>query len=117
MHTINSFLPLLRAGTLKKVITLSSGGGDLDFTLKSGFASHVAYCVSKAALNMVNAKYAAEYAEQGFIFLALSPGFVSTMEEQCKILVPVTSPLRTCARNGRKLTYGIYFLNSVRGTA
>lgn len=84
VHTVNAFLPLLRAGTTKKVVTLSSGLGDLDLTLKSGFMGQFAYSVSKAAVNMMNAKYAAEYAEQGFVFLAISPGLVATAEEARK---------------------------------
>lgn len=29
---------------------------------------------------MVNAKYAAEFKEKGFVFLAISPGFVKTWD-------------------------------------
>lgn len=78
IHTINAFLPLLRAGSIKKVITISSGVADADFTLAAGFAKNSAYSISKAALNMAVAKYAVEYKKDGFIFLALSPGGVNT---------------------------------------
>lgn len=33
-----------------------------------------AYKISKAALNMMNVQYAQQYAEEGFTFLAVSPG-------------------------------------------
>lgn len=33
-----------------------------------------AYKITKAALNMMNVQYAQEYAEEGFTFLAVSPG-------------------------------------------
>ncbi|TDL25348.1 NAD(P)-binding protein [Rickenella mellea] len=82
IHTINAFLPLLRAGRAKKVMSLSSGLGDYDFTLKDSFAIHSPYSISKAALNMVVVKYAAELAGEGFVFLAVSPGFVNTQETE-----------------------------------
>ncbi|KAJ7232674.1 hypothetical protein C8J57DRAFT_1383373 [Mycena rebaudengoi] len=78
VHTINAFLPLLRQGSVKKVISLSSGMGDLDLTLQSESGAHPSYCISKAALNMVVAKYAAQFKEEGFVFLAISPGLVNT---------------------------------------
>lgn len=58
--TTNAFLPLLKKGSLKKVLTLSSGMGDPEMNLKAGISNQVAYCVSKAALEMVNVKYAGE---------------------------------------------------------
>jgi NAD(P)-dependent dehydrogenase (short-subunit alcohol dehydrogenase family) len=78
VHTINAFLPLLRQGSVKKVISLSSGVGDLDFTLQTESGATPSYCISKAALNMVVAKYAAQFKEEGFVFLAISPGLVDT---------------------------------------
>ncbi|KAH8119550.1 hypothetical protein DFH11DRAFT_1565648 [Phellopilus nigrolimitatus] len=78
IHTTNVFLPLVRAGTIKKVLTLSSGVGDLDFTLASGFSLTAPYCISKAALNMAVAKYAMEYKKDGLVFLSISPGLVAT---------------------------------------
>ncbi|KAI5120303.1 hypothetical protein M0805_005807 [Coniferiporia weirii] len=78
IHTINAFLPLLRAGEVKKVVSLSSGIGDLEGTLAMGYSYSAPYCISKAALNMAVAKYAMEYKKEGFVFLALSPGLVNT---------------------------------------
>ncbi|OBZ74810.1 hypothetical protein A0H81_05208 [Grifola frondosa] len=79
VHTINVFLPLLRKGTMKKIITISTGLGDPEFIVASGFALDVPNAISRAAVNMVVAKYAAEYKNEGLIFLALSPGFVDTL--------------------------------------
>ncbi|KAK7455789.1 hypothetical protein VKT23_010820 [Stygiomarasmius scandens] len=59
--TTNTFLPLLRKGTLKRVITLGTGAGDANFILKSGYAKLPSYGVSKSALEMVNAKYTGKY--------------------------------------------------------
>ncbi|TFY65907.1 hypothetical protein EVG20_g5179 [Dentipellis fragilis] len=77
-HTINTFLPLVKKGSLKKVIVISSGAGDLDLTLASGYETSGPYSISKAAVNMAVAKYAAEYKPQGILFLAISPGLVDT---------------------------------------
>lgn len=50
-----------------------------------------AYSVSKAALNMLVAKYSAIYSAQGILFLSLSPGLVDTSEgkPQRKFLTPI----------------------------
>ncbi|KIK41664.1 hypothetical protein CY34DRAFT_761307 [Suillus luteus UH-Slu-Lm8-n1] len=78
IHTINIFLPLLQNGKAKKVVTITSGSGDLDVTMATEFVISAPYSISKAAVNMVNAKYAAQYKSEGFVFLALSPGLVDT---------------------------------------
>ncbi|KAH7915682.1 hypothetical protein BJ138DRAFT_1097628 [Hygrophoropsis aurantiaca] len=77
-HTINFFLPLLKKGQAKKIITLSSGLGDIDLTVSTEYKESSPYSISKAAVNMVVAKYAAQYKADGFVFLALSPGVVNT---------------------------------------
>ncbi|KAG2350947.1 NAD(P)-binding protein [Suillus weaverae] len=76
IRTINTFLELLKNGTAKKVVTLTSGLADIEVTVRAQFAACAPYSISKAAVNMVNAKYAAQYEE--FVFLALSPGLVNT---------------------------------------
>jgi len=78
IQTVNAFLPLLKRGKVKKVISLTSSLSDIDFTLESGCQGIVPYSISKAGLNMVNAKYATEFREDGFLFLAISPGVVNT---------------------------------------
>ncbi|OBZ72809.1 putative oxidoreductase C24B10.20 [Grifola frondosa] len=80
VHTTNAFLPLLRAGRTKKVVALSTGLADVELTLVSGFAVHAPYSISKVALNMAVAKYAAEFRGEGFVFLAVSPGLVNTKQ-------------------------------------
>lgn len=76
VHSTNAFLPLLKKGSAKKVITISSGAGDTELTLTAGLTTQPAYSVAKAAANMVVAKFAAELKSEGFVFLALSPGVV-----------------------------------------
>ncbi|RDX44682.1 short-chain dehydrogenases/reductase [Lentinus brumalis] len=80
-HTINIFLPLLRKGSAKKVITLSTGLADTDVILNTGFNVNPQYSISKAALNMLIAHYAVTLKDEGFIFLALSPGVVNSAEK------------------------------------
>jgi len=78
VYTINAFIPLLQKGSVKKVITLSTGVADLEFTLFTGNPVGGPYAISKAAVNLAVTKYAAQYKAEGFVFLALSPGLVNT---------------------------------------
>ncbi|KAI0317442.1 hypothetical protein OF83DRAFT_1121432 [Amylostereum chailletii] len=80
MHTTNVFLPLLRAGPTKKIISISSAAADTEFIFKTNSKHMVVYAASKAALNMVVAKYANQLREDGFINVAVSPGIVNTEE-------------------------------------
>ncbi|KAF7347321.1 NAD(P)-binding protein [Mycena venus] len=76
VHSTNAFLPLLKNGSDKRVLILSSGLGDLDFTLAAETGAQASYSIAKAAVNMVVAKYAAQFKADGFVFLAISPGIV-----------------------------------------
>ncbi|KAI0764145.1 NAD-binding protein [Trametes elegans] len=80
VHTTNAFLPLLRAGAAKKVVALSSGVADPALVLAADFAPAAPYGLSKAALNLAVAKFAAELRPEGFTFLAISPGLVNNSE-------------------------------------
>jgi short-subunit dehydrogenase involved in D-alanine esterification of teichoic acids len=73
-----TFLPLLKNGAVKKVLTVSSGLGDLELTLAGELAIKPFYSISKAALNIVVVKCAAQYKAEGSIFLGISPGIVDT---------------------------------------
>ena len=78
IHTINAFIDLIRAGSTKKVISLSTGAADLEAILTTGDPSNGPYAMSKAALNMAVVKYANAFKDEGIVFLALSPGVVLT---------------------------------------
>ncbi|KAI0030299.1 hypothetical protein K488DRAFT_54524 [Vararia minispora EC-137] len=80
MHVINAFLPPLRAGTMKHIVAISSAAGDLDLVLRSRENLLAAYAASKAALNIVIAKYAANLRSEGFMCVPLNPGMVNTDE-------------------------------------
>jgi NAD(P)-dependent dehydrogenase (short-subunit alcohol dehydrogenase family) len=80
-HTINLFLPLLRAGKEKKIITISSGMADTELIARFGIPIAAPYSISKAATNALVAKYHAALGKsEGLLFLALSPGLVDTSE-------------------------------------
>ncbi|KAF7365580.1 NAD(P)-binding protein [Mycena venus] len=78
IHSINAFLPLVKKGSGKKVLILSTGLADVDSTVYAGVIGQVTYSIAKVALNMAVAKYAATYKDEGIIFLAISPGIVAT---------------------------------------
>jgi len=74
----NAFLPLIEKGAQKKVINISSAAGDSEFIERFGYVTAVPYGISKAALNLINTKYAIEFRGKGYTFLAISPGLVDT---------------------------------------
>ena len=78
LFAINAFLPLLRAGKEKRVTSISSGAADLPETLETRIANSVPYIASKAAGNILIAKFAAELKDEGFTFLSIAPGAVAT---------------------------------------
>lgn len=87
MYAINAFLPLIRAGNVKKIVSISSGHADLDLILDGHVAVSAIYSAIKAATNVMIAKYAAEYRSQGVKFLSLSPGYVNTDQAAGELLI------------------------------
>ncbi|KAJ5163937.1 Short-chain dehydrogenase/reductase SDR [Penicillium coprophilum] len=73
-----AFLPLLRKGDKKTIINISSTVGSIAMTESYGYLTTPAYKISKAALNMLTAQYAQQYARDGFTVLAISPGWLRT---------------------------------------
>ncbi|KAM0511803.1 hypothetical protein ACHAPE_009479 [Trichoderma viride] len=90
IHLFNLYMPLVLKGSVKKVITISSGMADPDFVAKYKIASGAPYSISKAAMNVAVAKFSAQYSKDGVLFMSISPGlvdtggFVNTTEEQQK---------------------------------
>ena len=78
IYTNNAFLPLIKNGKEKKIITLSTGMSDLQFTNDLGIWESAPYSISKAATNIVSAKYGARYKEEGILCFCISPGVVDT---------------------------------------
>ena len=84
IYSINALLPLVRKGTVKKIIVISTGMADTEMVLKATVPGSVVYASMKAATNMVVAKYAVELKEEGISILALSPGVVNTHDQERK---------------------------------
>ncbi|KAK3714721.1 hypothetical protein LTR37_007701 [Vermiconidia calcicola] len=78
IHAINAFLPLVRKGSAKKIIYITSGNGDVNVSRICEIPNLLGYCTSKAAGNIVMAKYHAELKREGIKTLSLSPGWVDT---------------------------------------
>ncbi|KAL6855664.1 hypothetical protein J3F83DRAFT_764230 [Trichoderma novae-zelandiae] len=78
VHLFNLYMPLVLAGTAKKVIALSTGMADLDSMNK--YELHVApgYAISKAAMNVAVGKFHAQYKKEGVLFMSIGPGVVDT---------------------------------------
>jgi len=78
VHLFSVFMPLILKGEAKKVISLSSGLADLDFTNEFDVFTGSLYSISKAAANMAVAKFSAQYQSQGVLFISVTPGMVDT---------------------------------------
>ncbi|KAH8926562.1 NAD(P)-binding protein, partial [Atractiella rhizophila] len=80
--TTKAFVPLLRRGTEKKVISSGSTLGSLKLVATKDFGNGVGttgdYSISKAALHMAMRKMDMEYKKEGFSIISLHPGFVKT---------------------------------------
>lgn len=78
IHLYNVFMPLILQGTIKKVVAISSGIADIDWINNYEIAALSLNAMSKAALNVVTAKFNAQYKRDGVLFLSVCPGFVDT---------------------------------------
>lgn len=78
ISTINAFLPLIREGEMKKIIYITSAIGHIDLNRVCELPGFLGYSVSKAAGNIVMAKYSVELKQEGIKTLSLAPGWVQT---------------------------------------
>jgi NADP-dependent 3-hydroxy acid dehydrogenase YdfG len=76
IHFFNLFLPLVMKGKVKKVIAISSGHADLDWINSNEIEIASLYAAGKAALNVIVAKFGAQYKKDGVLFFTISPGVV-----------------------------------------
>lgn len=76
IHLFNLFLPLVLKGKIKKVITISSGHADLYLINDLEIETNALYSASKAAMNVIVAKFNAQYKKDGVLFVSISPGVV-----------------------------------------
>lgn len=80
-RVIQMFLPLLKHSPHPRIVNVSSGAGshgDSQFGLTTGQGSVASYGISKAALNALTSKFAAELAGTGILVNAVCPGFTAT---------------------------------------
>jgi NAD(P)-dependent dehydrogenase (short-subunit alcohol dehydrogenase family) len=75
LRVVRAFLPLLRKGSGKRLIQLTSLMGSVGDNTSGG---SYAYRMSKIALNMAVRNLAHELGREGFIALAIHPGWVKT---------------------------------------
>jgi NAD(P)-dependent dehydrogenase (short-subunit alcohol dehydrogenase family) len=78
IHLFNIFLPLIKIGQTKKIVTISTGMADIDVAVDLELVTGAAYSISKAAMNMAIAKFHAEFKPEGIIFIGVCPGNVNT---------------------------------------
>ena len=78
IHSITAFLPLLRAGSTKKIVVVSTAGADPGFVRKAAIADMAAYGMTKAAALIAATKWAVKLQDEGFIVVSVSPGLVDT---------------------------------------
>jgi NAD(P)-dependent dehydrogenase (short-subunit alcohol dehydrogenase family) len=75
LRVTQALMPHLRAGEGKLVMNMSSGLGSIANNSRGSMGD---YRASKAALNMLSRTMAAELRGEGFIVVAMSPGWVRT---------------------------------------
>lgn len=76
IHLFNLFIPLVLKGKIKKVITISTGMADLEFVNDYDVDVAALYAASKAAMNIIVAKFNVQYKKDGVLFMSISPGVV-----------------------------------------
>ncbi|KAI7786374.1 short chain dehydrogenase [Diaporthe eres] len=76
IYLFNSFMPQVLKSKVKKVATISSGMGDMDFVKDYDISMAPLYSASKAAMNMIAAKFSAHFKKDGVLFLSICPGMV-----------------------------------------
>jgi NAD(P)-dependent dehydrogenase (short-subunit alcohol dehydrogenase family) len=70
-----ALLPALRRGSARRVVHITSGMASI---ADNGMGGHYAYRLSKAALNMAMRNMHLELRGEGFVTIALNPGWVQT---------------------------------------
>ncbi|KAI0674062.1 NAD-P-binding protein [Trametes maxima] len=76
IHSIYAFLPLLRAGSTKKIIVIGSDAGKTATVSALRLTNVTAYSMTKAAAEMAALNWALTLADEGFIVVTMHPGSV-----------------------------------------
>ena len=80
-RTCQAFLPLLRRSVHGRIVNVASGAGshgDQQFGLTTNHGATASYGISKAALNALTAKLAAELEGSGILVNSVCPGLTAT---------------------------------------
>jgi NAD(P)-dependent dehydrogenase (short-subunit alcohol dehydrogenase family) len=75
VRVVRALMPNLRSGERRKIVNITTNLGSIAGNTDGGF---YAYRESKAALNMFTRSLAAELGPEGFVCIALHPGWVRT---------------------------------------
>ncbi len=75
LRVTGAFLPLLRKGAGKRIVNVTSLMGSIEDDTSGG---SYGYRMSKAALNIATKNLAIELRDEGFVVLAVHPGWVKT---------------------------------------
>ncbi|KAI1632601.1 putative short chain dehydrogenase [Biscogniauxia mediterranea] len=122
IHLFNLFLPLVKKGKVKKVITISSGQADLDLINDLEIETSALYSASKAAMNVIVAKFNAQYKKEGILFVSISPGavevghYVNATPEQIQGLMGFMGKLSTYAPHFKGPTPVDEAIRNIRST-
>ncbi|KAH7384031.1 hypothetical protein DE146DRAFT_667651 [Phaeosphaeria sp. MPI-PUGE-AT-0046c] len=93
LFTINAFMPLVLKSDIKKIVALSSASGDVNASMQADVQNAITYGISKAGVNLLIARYAIAYKEQGVKFLAMNPGWVYTFTESLETMPSQAKPI------------------------
>ncbi|KAJ6261653.1 hypothetical protein Dda_2451 [Drechslerella dactyloides] len=85
VYTTAPFLDLVRNSDQKKILVLSTGIADVDAILMWDMATNIPYAASKAAMNVLVAKYAVQLKADGVTIVSISPGLVQTSHEESMV--------------------------------
>ena len=81
IHSMQAFLPLLRAGSTKRVIVIGTAGSLPLFIRNVGMSNMVAYSMTKAAQHIAAVKWSVKLQPEGFTIVTISPGMIDTLDE------------------------------------
>ncbi|GAP92127.2 putative short chain dehydrogenase [Rosellinia necatrix] len=70
------FMPLVLKGTVKKVVAISTGISDLSMINQLQLEASPLYAIAKAGMNVMTAKFSAQYKKDGVLFMSICPGTV-----------------------------------------
>lgn len=102
MLVTRHLLPLLKNGSSPIIVNISSQLGSMQVAARKG--SDTAYCVSKAALNMLSVKSAAALRHDGIGVVMLHPGWIATDMGGADAPLDVEDTSRTIASTIEALT-------------